>query len=362
MIPGTPTGTGDSLQERVDDFIDKYNDWVSFGGDGIVLAESSHVTRQNVFLYDIVHRLSLTELREFPMYLCDVSTRCKNVVISAEHYSFWSWTLAFVQYVRRDSDTFTKFSNPYHPKPAPSPGSANLMNDMFLMHRLLCLPLRMTAPTNNMHTDAYIKNALKLTNRMSEMDTVRLFAPLSLALLDGLVCRHCSTLLTPNGNLHDPPIRSPWSSDHSSKSGVGYHDRLQIWRYNIANQTTKDTLTQIDDMERYKVEYLERLSSILDTNQDLEDINHFLQLLSNQRHYAVHGEGSSVSILPIALSLCCLIFWDSVNQDIFDRYHEEVVNEVRAATPNSQRQSEYTDFYPIFSWQFVSLMELYPTG
>lgn len=361
MPPEIPTGNGDSLQERVDDFVDKYNDWTGFSvSKGVIIAESSHVSRQNVFLDGVIHELSLSELREFPRYLCDISIRPKNFVVTAEHYSYWSWTLAYVQYLRRHSNVFEKITNPNHPDPAPSPGSANLINDMFLMHRLLNLPLRMTTPIPNPSVGAYIQNALKLTNKLSEMDTLRLFSPLTLALLDGLVCRHCDSLLTIDGDLESPPISSPWSSDHSSKSGVGYHDRLQLWRYHVANPTTSGTLAQVDDINRYESKHLKSLSGVMDSDQDVDNMDHFLQILSNQRHYNVHGEGSSVSILPIALSLCCLVFWDAIEQSDFDNYQSEVVDEVRVAAPGNPRQSEYTDYYPVFRWEVVSLMQLRP--
>ncbi|WP_423743189.1 hypothetical protein V5735_08790 (plasmid) [Haladaptatus sp. SPP-AMP-3] len=363
MPPETPTGDGGSIRERVDDFVDKYNDWTGFSAsDGVMIAENSHVSRKNVFLDGVVHDLSLSELREFPRYLCDVSLRAKNFVVTAEHYSYWSWTLAFVQYLRRNSNVFEKITNPYHPDPAPSPGSANLINDMFLMHRLLNLPLRMSAPYPNPSVENYIQNSLRLTNDISEIDTLRLFSPVSLALLDGLVCRHCSRFLTIDGRLENPPVSSPWSSNHSSKSGVGYHDRLQLWRYHVANPTTNDTLAQVDDISRYESKHLKSLSGVIDSDEDIGEMDHFLQILSNQRHYNVHGEGSSVSILPITFSLCCLIFWDAIEQSDFDKYRSKFVDEVRAAVPGNPRQSEYTDYYPIFRWEVVSLMQLCPSS
>ena len=212
MPPRVPKGAGDTLQERVDNFIQKYNNWTGFsGGEGVVFGESSHVSRRNLFLDESkgIHELSLGNLREFPKYLCDVTLRSKHSVISAEHYSYWSWTFAFRDYVRKNGSEFERYTDPESESTPVSPGSTNLINDMFLMHRLLYLPLRMTAPATNASVEDYLRHALKLPNSLSEQSTLQLFGPLCLSLLDGLVCRRCRNSLTIDGDLKNPPYRLP---------------------------------------------------------------------------------------------------------------------------------------------------------
>jgi len=100
-------------------------------------------------------------------------------------------------------------------------------------------------------------------------------------------------------------------------------------------------------------------------NRDIYDsekdsTNHFLNVLSGQRHYNIHGEGSSTSILPTVLSLCCLIFWDTISSANFEAYKPKLIEEIRTAAPNVIGWSPYTDFYPVFAWDMIGLMELKP--
>ena len=138
----------------------------------------------------------------------------------------------------------------------------------------------------------------------------------------------------------------PNKDDGSKPEGGGfnYHDRLQYWRYYKATDRTRSTLEQIDKLSRYNRSYLERMAGVMGNENTLEDeINstgHFLRVLSDQRSYNIHGNGSSATIAPLALSLCCLVFWDMVDEETYNSYQEDILREMRQSQAQQSRMSD----------------------
>jgi len=140
-------------------------------------------------------------------------------------------------------------------------------------------------------------------------------------------------------------IWRPDEDDGSKPNGGGfnYHDRLQYWRHYKATDAVADTLEQIDDLNRYNNSYLERMAGVMGNKKTLEEeINstgHFLRVLSDQRNYNIHGNGSSATIAPLALSLCCLIFWDMIEEGVYAKYQETILKEMRQSQTQQRRVS-----------------------
>lgn len=169
-----------------------------------------------------------------------------------------------------------------------------------------------------------------MTEDLNESSAVRIFGPTSLALLDGLIKRRCPDL-DEEGNPEQGSITAQWRPDSPDIQGATYHDRLQHWRFDIASQTTSETLAKIDDLSRYEIDYIRSLAGVMGNTEildrELGSTQHFLAVLSEQRNYNIHGMGSSHVIAPMALSLCCLVFWDYIDSEEYQAYQETILNE-----------------------------------
>lgn len=134
-------------------------------------------------------------------------------------------------------------------------------------------------------------------------------------------------MLNDRGNL-DAQIGDPSWKDEPI-DGPTYHDEIQIWKEYDSNSTTSNTLSTIDDIERYNLDHLSRkLGGI---TEDLTPNDNFLDIFSIQRHQNIHGEMSTQVIGPVVLNLCCLIIWDSVKgEDEYAQNREQVIEHIES--------------------------------
>jgi hypothetical protein len=150
-----------------------------------------------------------------------------------------------------------------------------------------------------------------------------------------------------DGNLQGS-VEMTWRPDKDDGSkpeggGFTYHDRIQYWRHYKATDRVASTLEQIDDLSRYDRSYLERIAGVMSNEETLEDeidsTGHFLRVLSDQRSYNIHGNGSSATIAPLALSLCCLVFWDMIDEETYSDYQENILREMRQSQAQQRGMS-----------------------
>jgi hypothetical protein len=72
---------------------------------------------------------------------------------------------------------------------------------------------------------------------------------------------------------------------------------------------------------------------------EIDSTGHFLRVLSDQRSYNIHGNGSSATIAPLALSLCCLVFWDMIDEETYSDYQENILREMRQSQAQQRGMS-----------------------
>lgn len=232
-----------------------------------------------------------------------------------------------MDYVNSNGDEFDTLTSK---EDSPDFGYGGIVRDFLDTIRIVSLPRHLSGIDPRVMR--FIQQMSGLSNSIDEFSVLRLFGPNSLAILDGLVKRHCG--LDSDGNIENASIKAVWIPDNPQRSSLNYHDRLQYWRYQHATNQVRNALDDIDDLQRYNLEYLRQMGGVLGNSKTLDDelgsTNHFLRVLGKgQRNYNIHGNGSASSIAPIALSLCCLVFWDLVEKETYQKYQEEILRKLR---------------------------------
>jgi len=160
-----------------------------------------------------------------------------------------------------------------------------------------------------------------------------LFGPTSLAMLDGLTKYRCADLNTDDGNYQNGTIELSWRPNSPEESSLNYHDRLQYWCSYVATTGIEETLSKINQLDRYDESSLRNMAGIMGSEdvleRELSSTGHFLAVLSNQRHYNIHGKGSSGVITPLALNLCNLLFLDMIGPEQYENLREQYLIEQR---------------------------------
>lgn len=323
-------GKGDTIEEKVEDFIENTT------GSSFIITEGNlefskplQFRRSPGFYEGYPGLLSLTELRRLPQYLIDVLLRPETAVILPEHYGYWRWTTQFVDFVISNGDEFENLTSQSDDE-VPDFGYGGIVQDFLNTVGLVAYPRRLEKVDNRV--SQFIQEMAGLPNRANESAILRLFGPNSLSILDGLVKRRCD--LNEDGNIEGTAVELTWRPNSPEETGLNYHDRLQYWRHYPATDEVKDTLCKIDQLQRYDLKYLRHMGGVLgntDTlDEELSSTNHFLRVVgTSQRNYNIHGNGSAPSIAPIVLSLCCLIFWDMIDEETYQRYQEEILQRLR---------------------------------
>ena len=325
-------GQGDTIEERVDDFLDNVvgSTRIEFEGDSEFYHTKPYIQYPRPAFYPESNALlSLEEQRKFPKYLTDLLLRAEAAVLSVEHYEYWLYTARFLRNVLPEIDDFDQLTEPERLGRPVDIGYGGLVGDFQNLISIATIPRRLTNPDDRVNQ--FVRSVSGLGPSFDEHSALKLCGANSLAILDGLVTRHCS--LNSDGNLENGTVEMTWRPDSPDGSGFGYHDRIQYWRHYCSSETTENTLSEIDDLNRYDLDYLRLVSGVVGNEEVLEDeigsTNHFLRVLGrSQRNYSIHGEGSGPLIAPIALSLCCLVFWDHLDEETYEVQQDRILAEM----------------------------------
>lgn len=323
-------GEGDTVEERVEDFVENTagSTFIVMEGEG-QFSKPLNFRKSPGFYEGHVGLLNLKEMRDFPRYLIDTILRPEAAVILPEHYSYWQWTAQFVQYAVTNGDEFEPLTS-QEDGAEPDFGFQGIVHDFLNTVSIVAYPRRLAAIDGRV--EQFIQEMAGLSGRIDEPAILRLFGPNSLAVLDGLVKRRCD--LREDGNIGGSPIELTWRPGTPEETGLNYHDRLQYWRYYHATNQVENTLSTIDNLQRYNIEYIRHMGGVLGNtdvlDEELSTTNHFLRIVGKgQRNYNIHGHVSAPSIAPVVLSLCCLVFWDIINEEVYQQYQEEILQQLR---------------------------------
>lgn len=324
-------GQGTTLEERVEDFIENTtgSSFVVMKGEGD-FSKPLNFRRHPGFYQGHLGILDLDQMRNFSRYLVDTILRPETAVILPEHYGYWQWTAQFVHYAISEGDEFETLTSQDEGE-QPDFGYHGIIHDFLNTVSIVAYPRRLAGIDNRV--TQFVQEMSGLSERIDESAILRLFGPNALAVLDGLIKRRCN--LNQDGNIEGSAVELVWRPENTEGTGLNYHDRLQYWRYYKARDSVQEILGTIDDLQRYNIEYLRQMGGVLGNadvlDEELSSTNHFLRIVGKgQRNYNIHGHGSAPSIAPIVLSLCCLVFWDLVDEETHQRYQDEILQKLRA--------------------------------
>ena len=321
-------GQGSSIAERVDDFVERAERSSTVeGGDGTMFSRPVNLRYNVAFIEKPLPRQDLETLREFPRFLFDLILRPETSTISHEFFMYWDWTSEVVNFALSNGDEYGSLVKPEEAGRPSEFAFSGTFKDFFSMVELMRLSRKLRG--QNDRVVEFILDMTGLTRGTDEFSMLRLHGPSTLSILDGLVSRRCG--MDKDSNPEEPKEKF-WRPEDERNGGWNYHDVLQYWRHYVATDTVSETLGEIDDLDRYNQSYLRRMAGVMGNeetlNEELGSTNHFLRILASQRNYNIHGNGSSPTIAPLALSLCCLVFWDIIDEDAYKEYQEKLLRQM----------------------------------
>lgn len=309
-------GQGDSIEDRLEDVIEQTNERLVLGDEGIEVSEPSISVGSQLILDSPIPTLDYQELANLGRQLVDLIVLPKASITSVEHHQYLEWNSSFIRFVASETEEFENLVGSSMSHPGPS----SMHADFHTMIELVNMPVNMDGADSRV--EQFIRSYTQLSGPLNSGSMFRIFGPTSLSLLDGLVKRHCNDLSNDGGNYLGGEVTRTWVPDSPTASSLTYHDRLQYWRTEVANDSIRDSLTQINDLTRYDSDHLENIAGIMGNTEildrELDSTQHFLAILSAQRNFNIHGRGSSNVIAPIALILACMVFLDELGPDKFE--------------------------------------------
>lgn len=321
------SGEGDTNEDRLEDFIqnaERSTTAIGRGEGEAIFGNIVNFRYDTAFIEKPVHQEPLDELQRFPKYLFDLILRPEATTISHEFFYYWDWTAEFVKFVISEGTEYESLIEQQQSGP-PDFGHANLFHDFFTAVEFMRLARKLRG-----HDDRVVQFITEMSGMETGVDEgsiMRIHGPSTLAILDGFVSRRCD--MDDEGEPTDTAGDQIWRPEEHRGSSYNYHDRLQYWHHYVAGKTVSQTLAEIDDLTRYNRTYLERMAGIMGNEETLRDelggTEHFLRVFSDQRNYNMHGNGSGSTIAPLALTLCCLVLWDVIEEDSYQEYQNKYI-------------------------------------
>jgi len=251
-------------------------------------------------------------MRLIARQLCDLVLIPHNSVVSRDHILYWNFTRNIVLRCKQQKDDFRLFSGERE----------NLLGDFNTMVEVASIPWRLESVEESLVED--IQESGLLQYNLGHINVLSQLGPSSLALLDGFVSD--PSVFDSEGNLKNQSVERPWRPDPSSGGAWNYHDKILYWKEYDSNESTRESLEQINDLGRYNTDWLEHKAGVEENKINIEDgdTENYLHILTGQRNYTMHGHGSGFSITPVAINLICLYLWDNLTSEVY----EEIVHTI----------------------------------
>jgi len=280
--------------------------------------------------WDDVYELSHGDLLRFPRYLSDAVFMTSPPRISYDHFNYWGWTAAVaVEHPISEDSDFEDVVREY----------LSLVH--FMLFKQRHINSRIFYTREGISTEIGGKgisweeawDVVDWGNPSLEHLSVlpdRYAATTGFAILEGLINVHCEDLSSTEGKVISS-VESPWHPTQATVKGeVTYHDKLQIWRYHVARDPTKETLGLIDNLGRYDPAMLyANMAGVEDiVEEELETTNHFLRVVADQRNVNLHGQLSTRVIGNLITTLCSLLIWDAIPEEGLKEHLELVLEKV----------------------------------
>lgn len=245
-------------------------------------------------------------MRKIARQLCDLVLIPHNTVVSRDHSLYWTFTRNILLRCSREKDNFSIFD-----------GRSGPVGDFHTMVEMASMPWRLESVDEGLAEE--LQDSGLIQHNLGHINVLSQLGPSSLALLEGFVSD--PSVFDSDGWLKTEQKERPWRPDPKPDSPWNYHDKILYWKEYDSNETTSQTLEQINDLTRYNKDWLKKKAGIGGRNEiKIEDgsTENYLHVLTGQRNYAIHGHGSGFSITPVAINLLCLYIWDNISSDTYN--------------------------------------------
>lgn len=299
-----------------------------FGPEGHYVDPDVHILNN----YHEIYELEYPELLELPRYISDAVLRCSPPRVTQDHFLYWGWTAAYLsEHPKSEQENFEKLAREFF-----SLIHVMLFKIRHINSRIFYTRAGITTPIEGemiSWEDAW--KTIEWGNPSLRHLTVlpdRYATTTGFAVLEALICHHSKHLTNEGKPSQD--VRSPWRPPDKELlrkgESISYHDRLQIWRHYDAQDETADSLAQINDLTRYDTNNLssniEGVEDIID--EETRSTQNFLRVLADQRNSNLHGQLHTRIMGTLVTSLCCLLIWDLLPQDDFEKHRDAVKEKI----------------------------------
>jgi hypothetical protein len=266
------------------------------------------------------HQLNLEELIKSAEYLIKaISEKGDDRLLLYDHLAYWGWTASCLgnRLVWEPKDFGRK-----------SFERAALQHNISLMTQLF-LVSRRSDKMNKENLASLFTDNPSLYTLIEKGDKKRLTTHMSFSVLEGLVALHCSELGSDGRASDDFTIRNRdgEKKSYAEGNGVNLHKQILCWHQNNASKETSSVLDNVNFSSNQKINSFVETVRGLDHRTD-PDGTDFLGIITDQRNYNQHGEGSTSIISAIVLTLICLLIWDAMDEEQYKRSRQEVVRKI----------------------------------
>ena len=245
-------------------------------------------------------------MRKIARRLCDLVLIPHNTVVTRDHSLYWTFTRNILLRCSREKDDFSIFE-----------GRSGPVGDFHTMVEMASMPWRLESVDESLAKE--LQNSDLIQHNLGHINVLSQLGPSSLALLEGFVSDQ--SIFDSHGWMKTETKKRPWRSDPWPNRPWTYHDKILYWKEYDSNETTRQTLEQINDLTRYNKDWLKKKAGVGERDEiEKEDgsTENYLHVLTGQRNYAIHGHGSGFSITPVAINLLCLYIWDNISSETYN--------------------------------------------
>lgn len=265
----------DDLNNQVNEFIrtiDKGNIISDTGSENVIYLSDYHLLPFGLPL----HKFYLDELHYFSKSLIDSALKTHTNATTEDFNAYWGWTAALVSHLSTNGE-IGKYRDILH-------------DFYFLVHSSLVSARHSYLVQNNQQLLRVISRTNPSIEGVTWGSGLPVAATYGFSVLEGLLKRRCRVFET--------------------------NDRIKIWeglkelsQDDDVSGVVKEVLAEVDDLDRYDRDVLERK---MEGVPELTNRTRLSWLITKQRNYNIHGEGSTQAIGSIVLTLCSLVLLDEI--------------------------------------------------
>lgn len=287
--------------------------------------------------------LSLSSQRRLPRYLSAITLFSGGNRVTEDHFEYWRCTGAYASMVSelaafslgQEVRIFDGSPDSVHNLPGSQVQlSESMLNDLCILLQLSILG----EYTTEVHMPEWALGYFEMNPILERLVTnwSVLSATQGFPVLEGL-------LKEQRGEPNDDETSFFWS--------------LKKWLEQVENTETKKTIVEIDRLGQVDIEdkpeaVVKSINELLD-KETLNSEDHLIRSnvgllweLRQRRNDAQHRNQTVRGVAVVVVTLCCLIFWNAINENTFQNLRKRIQTEVEQDMDRQQQVLRRGRFYP----------------